>query len=168
MHFLKKLVSWVKCTKIVFTTVAWPFLIVSRLFMIWSKSRWITGFCSTRDCSCLSLALILVIGQCLVEKYNNKKKRKYKHVYSVGTYSLETLFCLGPAQSCGGTENQSLSDDLSANYSAYSHGPLTNVAPKRRTVINFSWISWCKISLVCCLQNTRNSILWKYINIGTV
>lgn len=101
-------------------------------------------------------------------KIQQQKKRKYKHVYSVGTYSLETLFCLGPAQSCGGTEDQSLSDDLSANYSAYSHGPLTDVAPKRRTVINFSWISWCKISLVCCLQNTRNSILWKYINVGTV
>lgn len=94
-------------------------------------------------------------------------KKKYKHVYSVGTYNLETLFCLGSAQSCGGTETRR--EGCSACKSPHLlPWPVNKCSTKMENRNYFIWISWCKISLVCCLQNTINSILWKPINIGTV
>lgn len=116
--------SWVQCTNVVFTTVAWPFLFKGCSWFEPKVDGWI-GFSSTQDCSCWSLAL--VIGQRWVERC--------EHVYSVGTYSWKPLFCLELAQSCGGTETRRKWGFVCWWYSACSRGLLRNVAPKWRTVV---------------------------------
>lgn len=102
-----------------------------------------------------------------VFSWRGKKKPNQKHVYSVGTYSLKTLFCLGPAQSCGGTETGRKWCSV-CKLQCLLPWPINKCSTKMENRNYFIWISWCKISLVCCLQNTINSILWKYTNIGTV
>jgi len=62
------------------------------------------------------------------------KTKKYEHVYSVGTYSLKLCSALGQLRAVG-EQKPGVGDVLSAGCSAGSHGPLTNVAPKWRTVI---------------------------------
>lgn len=108
---------------------------------------------------------LLIFGSypCYWTVFSWKKETKY--VYSVGTYSLETLFCLWPAQSCGGTETRH-KWFLSANSSAYSHGPLTNVAPKRRTgIISFEYFG-VKYHLFAAFRILQNPFYGNLLTLG--